>query len=281
MSMMELGIFARVFRRRRADDVAAAIAGAGFSLAQFNLSCIGLPTLPPVEMDVGLPAIASAFLRRGVRIWGWSATYNAIHPDPGKRQEGTARAKWLIDQAPALGVEAVTLCTGTRDPDDIWRYHPDSLSEAAWRDLRGTLDELLPVAEGAGVRLAVEPEPGNVVADAGRGRRLLDELGADARLVGIVLDPANLVPESSIADQEGILRGAFAELGPHIIGLHAKDVVPGGGYAAAGLGRLDYDLVFELYESLPAPVPVVIQDVVEEDVARTRDFVVHRWQARR
>lgn len=280
MTALELGIFARIFARRRAEDVAAAIAEAGFTVTQFNLSCIGLPTLPPVEIDLGLPAIAAAFLERGVRIWGLSATYNVINPDLKKREEATARAKCLISRAPALGVEVVTMSTGTRHADDIWRYHPDNLSEDAWRDLRSTLDQLLPAAESAGVRLGVEPEPGNVVADAGRGRRLLDELGADAKLVGIVLDPANLVPDEAIARQDEILRHAFSELGPGTVALHAKDVVPGGGYAAAGLGRLDYDLVFELYESLPLPVPVVIQDAVEDDVERTRDFLRDCWQAR-
>ena len=137
-----------------------------------------------------------------------------------------------------------------------------------------------PPLNAAGVRLGIEPEPGNVVADAALGRRLLDELGEDARLVGIVLDPANLVPESALTRQEEILRQAFSVLGPQTVALHAKDVVTGGGYAAAGLGRLDYDLVFELYESLPVPVPVIVQDAVEHDVARTREFLLRRWRER-
>ena len=65
MTAVELGIFARIFARRQAEDVAAAVAGAGFTVTQFNLSCIGLPTVPPVEMDLGLPAIASAFSNQG------------------------------------------------------------------------------------------------------------------------------------------------------------------------------------------------------------------------
>jgi sugar phosphate isomerase/epimerase len=280
MTGLELGIFARIFGRSRAEDVAAAVAGAGFTVTQFNLSCIGLPTVPPVEPDLGFPDIAAAFSARGVRIWGLSATYNVIDPDLKRREDATGRAKCLISRAPALGVEVVTMSTGTRHADDIWRYHPDNLGELAWRDLRRTLDHLLPAAEAARVRLGIEPEPGNVVADAARGRRLLDELGTDARLVGIVLDPANLVPHDAVPRQDEILRKAFSQLGGDTVALHAKDVVPNGGYAAAGRGQLDYDLVFELYESLPLPVPVVIQDAVEDDVARTRDFLLGRWQAR-
>jgi sugar phosphate isomerase/epimerase len=142
--------------------------------------------------------------------------------------------------------------------------------------MRATLDQLLPAAERAGVRLGIEPEPGNVVADASRGRRLLEELGPDARLVGIVIDPANLVSPSTLADQDRILRDAFAQLGSHTVALHAKDVVAGGGYAAAGLGGLDYGLIFALHACLAVPVPVIIQDANEADVPRTRDFLL-RW----
>ena len=95
----------------------------------------------------------------------------------------------------------------------MWRPHPGNLAEEAWREMRAELDQLLAAAERAGVRLGIEPEAGNVVADAGRAHRLLEELGPDSRLVGIVLDPANLVTPSTLADQDRILRAAFADLG--------------------------------------------------------------------
>lgn len=273
---VELGIFARIFTRSRAEDVAAAIAGAGFGLTQLNLSSVGLPTLPPVELEVDLGAIGSVFVAQGVSIWGLSATYNLIHPDLSLRHEGTARARALIGRARELGAAFVTLCTGSRDAKDMWRPHPGNLDEAAWLEMRAELDQLLEAAEGAGVRLGIEPEGGNVVADAGRAHRLLEELGPDSRLVGIVLDPANLVTPSTLADQDRALRAAFADLGPQTVALHAKDVVTGGGYAAAGMGGLDYGLVFALHAGLPRPVPVIIQDATEADMPRARAFLLDR-----
>jgi len=44
MSISEIGIFARTFTRRSAAEVAEAVRGAGFTLAQFNFSAIGLDT---------------------------------------------------------------------------------------------------------------------------------------------------------------------------------------------------------------------------------------------
>jgi sugar phosphate isomerase/epimerase len=271
---VDLGIFARIFPRPTAGEVAGAVASAGFGLVQLNMAAFGAPTIPPVGAAVDFAGVRSDFEAHGVRIWGLSCTYNLIHPDLALRDEYTARAEWLIGRAPELGAEVVTLCSGTRDADDMWRAHPANASPEAWAELRASLDKLLPAAEGAGVRLGIEPEPGNVVSDAGRASELLAELGDDARFIGIVLDSANLVTPATAFDQDRILRQAFAALGAGTVCLHAKDVVDGGAYAAAGLGQLDYDLVFELHAALPAPVPVIIQDSSEADVPRTREFLL-------
>ncbi len=270
----ELGIFARTFVRDTADAVAAAVAGHGFDLTQLNLSSMGAPTLPALDHQPDYRAIADAFAGAGVQIWGLSATYNVIHPDPALRTAETAKAVALIERAGQVGVTAVTLCTGTRNPDNMWKAHPDNTSAAAWSDLLDTLDQLIPAARAAGITLGVEPESGNVIRDAAAAARLLRDLGDDAEFIGIVLDPANLLTPDTLADQQRVLTDAFAALGPAVICLHAKDVVAQGEYSAAGLGGLDYDLIMALHAELPDRVPVVIQDSAESDVARTRQFLL-------
>jgi sugar phosphate isomerase/epimerase len=275
---IEVGVFARIFPRPSADEVAGAVRAAGFTTTQLNLSSMGLPTVPPRPLP-DLTAIGAAFEAGGVRVWGLSATYNMAHPDEGQRAELTARARDLILGAPRLGAGVVTLCTGTLDPENMWRAHPGNSSPAAWGAMRATLDELLGAADATGVKLGIEPEPGNIVSDALRARRLLDELGGDAGLVGIVLDPANLLTPATLDSQAKVLRHAFAVLGDRAVCLHAKDVVPEGRYAAAGTGGLDYHLVFELYHRLPRSVPVIIQDADEGDVERARRFLLARAAA--
>lgn len=269
-----LGIFARTFPRPTAAEVAAEVAAHGFELTQLNLSSMGLPTLPDVGDDVDYGAIADAFDREHVTIWGLSATFNAIHPDVAFRAAETAKAVALLTTTGALRYTAATLCTGTRNPDDMWRAHPDNSNRQAWTDLRATLDELIPAARTAGVRLGVEPEPGNVIADARAAERLLSQLGGDAEVIGIVLDPANLLSPGTLPQQRAILSAAFDNLGEHTICVHAKDVVEAGQYAAAGRGGLDYDLVLQLHAALPHAVPIVIQDAAEDDVERTRTFLL-------
>ena len=271
----DLGIFARTFPRASADEVAAAVAGAGFGLVQLNLSAVGLPTLPGPGEHGGLDfgAIRRAFDDRGIGVWGLSASYNMIHPDRAVRDAQTAAAVALIGRAPELGATAVTLCTGSRDPDNMWRRHPGNDEPSAWQDLRASLDRLLPAAAAAGVRLGIEPEPGNVISDAARAGRLLGELGGDAGLTGIIFDPANLVTVETAGNQADILGNAATLLAGSIFCVHAKDVVVSG-YAAAGTGRLDYGLIFELLAGMPAGTPLIVQDAAEDDVARVRDFLL-------
>ncbi len=270
----ELGVFARTFPRSGPDAVADAVVTAGFSVVQLNLSAIGRPTIPRgEELDrLDLSAIGRAFTGRGLSVWGVSATFNLIHPDRHRRLDDIAAAARYIRRAAELGTGFVTLCTGTRDPDDMWRRHPDNDSAEAWTDLRAGLEPLLAAAEAGGVRLGIEPEHGNVVRDAAAATRLLTELGADSARLAVVLDPANLVTVDTVGDQGHVLRRAFEALGPWVECVQAKDVTDGP-YTAAGVGGLDYDLIFRLWSALPHAVPVVAQDSSEQDAPRVRGFL--------
>jgi sugar phosphate isomerase/epimerase len=279
-SQPDLGIFARVFRRTSPAEVAQAVAAAGFGQVQLNLSSFGQPTIPgPDELArLDLDGIRAAFAEQGIGIWGVSLTFNLIDPDAGRRAAAISRARAFLARIPELGADFATICTGTRDPADMWRAHPGNDRPDAWADLRAGLDQLLPAAGAAGIRLGIEPEQANVVSSAAAARRLLDELGPDAGLTGIVLDPANLVQVATAADQDRILTGAFDQLADEVVCLHAKDVVESG-YAAAGVGLLDYDLIFRLRAGLPRPVPVIVQDVTEADAPRVRELLTRMGQA--
>jgi sugar phosphate isomerase/epimerase len=272
-----LGVFARTFRRATAAEVCKAIGAAGYPLAHWNFAAIGLPTLADgVERPV-FDEVRAACDAAGLRIPSVSATFNTIDPDLDRRATQTRRAVRLIGLAPLLGADVVTLCTGTRDPVDMWRGHPDNTTGSARRDLLTTLEPLLAAAADAGVLLGIEPEPGNVVRDAPAAARLLAELGAGAP-VAVVFDPANLLSPGTVHRQEHILTEAVDLLGPRIVGVQAKDVVDGG-YSAAGAGAMDYHLVWRLLDRLD-PVPVIVQDAAEADAARVRTDLL-RWHAER
>ncbi|XVQ09630.1 sugar phosphate isomerase/epimerase family protein [Spirillospora sp. CA-255316] len=258
--------------------MATAVAAAGFSIAQFNFSAIGAPTLAPGVSDDDVTAVGRDFRDTGVGIWGLSATYNTIDPDLAARAERTREAARLIRLSPLLGVTAVTLCSGTRDMADMWAAHPDNQSRAAWADLRATLEVLVEAATEAGVRLGIEPEPANVISTAQRAHRLVNELGADARHLGVVLDPGNLVTQETLSRQRDVFDEAFDLLGDHIIGLQAKDLTAAGP-APLGQGDLDYSVICERVLRLGRPVPVIIQDATSDDAARSGEYLRRRLDA--
>lgn len=278
MTMPQWGVFARVFPRGTPGEVAGKIAGAGFTTTQLNLSVFGESTLPAPDSDIDLGQIGSEFAAHGVEIWGVSATFNAIHPDESVRRDSVLGAMRLIDGVALTGARFATVCTGSRDAQDMWRAHPDNGSRGAWRDLRETLDELIPAAARAGVRLGIEPESGNVVADATTARRLLDELGSDSEHVGIVLDPANLVTVDTLDRQDEILRHAFELLADHAVCVHAKDVVEIGASSAPGNGGLDYTTISALYAATGLTVPVILQDCTEQGASSALEYVASFWR---
>jgi sugar phosphate isomerase/epimerase len=270
----QLGIFARTFRRDTPEEVAAAVARTGYALAHWNFAAIGRPTLAADVAEPGFTAVRRAFDAAGVGIPSVSATFNAIHPDAELRARQTTQAARLIGLAPMLGADVVTLCSGTRDPGDMWRPHPANQAPDAWTDLRRTLELLVKAAGAAGVRLGIEPEPANVVRDASTAARLLHELGSGAP-VGIVFDPANLLSPETISSQSEIIARAVDLLGTRVVGVQLKDMTSSGSAAAPGTGVLDYPALFRHLAHLPT-VPMIVQDTPEPDAARVRRALL-RW----
>jgi sugar phosphate isomerase/epimerase len=233
---MRIGIFAKTFPGREPGLVLRAARAAGYDAVQYNLACSGLEPAPLDIPEAAARAVARAAQDSGVAIAALSGTVNLAHPDPGRRADALARLLSVIAAAPRLGAPIVTLCSGSRDPDDQWRAHPENRSAAAWRDLRLAMESACAAAEAAGVRLGIEPEPANVVGDAAAARRLIDELSSPAPAV--VLDPANLI--DGAADPGAVIAAAVDLLADRIVLAHAKDRDAQGNVVAAGRGVIDF-----------------------------------------
>ena len=275
----QFGAFARIFREDSADALADRFAELDLRTMQFNFSALGYPALPGREEveRLDLAGIAASFATRKIRLWGISSTYNMAHPDAAIRKERTRHAAGYISALGPMGAEAVTLCTGTRDPENMWRRHPENSSEEAWTDFRRSIDALVPAAAEADVKLAIEPEPGNVVTGTAQAKRLLSELGGDADQIGFILDPANLVGDAPRDRHAAILKEAFAELGAQTLCLHGKD--PNGWQSVLdGQPGLDWVALFELYRQLPHPVPFIVQDATPEQLPQVRAVMLDAFE---
>jgi sugar phosphate isomerase/epimerase len=270
---MLLGIFAKTFVRPTVEGVIDAVRAHVLSCVQFNMACAGLPSMPERIDAAVCNRIRRAAAVRGVTLAAVSGTFNMIDPDPEKRRAGLKRLRVLVGACKQLGAPVVTLCTGTRDPEDMWRRHPDNDGEAAWHDLLDSMRIAVGAAEEAGVTLAFEPEVANVVDTARKGRRLLDEIGSPR--LKVVMDGANLFHAGDLARMRDVLDEAFTLLGPDIALAHAKDLTHDGeaGHAAAGTGRLDYDHYLALLRSAGYAGPLILHGLNEEQVAASVAFL--------
>jgi sugar phosphate isomerase/epimerase len=273
---MQPGIFAKTFVRPAVEDVLDAVAALGLRAAQFNFSCAGLPTLPEAIAPETIERIRQAAEARGISLPAVSGTFNLIHPDPGHRRDGLRRLTVLLPAAKSLGAGLVTLCAGTRDPDDMWRHHPDNASPDAWRDLRASLDTALAAAERHGLTLGVEPETGNVLDSARAARRLLDEIRSPR--LKLILDPANLLTSPEPGRMKKILEEAFDLLGADLGLAHAKELPRDGQGAltAVGDGALDWDFYLRGLRRSGYRGPIILHGFDEPVAARSARFLAEK-----
>jgi sugar phosphate isomerase/epimerase len=270
---MRLGIFARTFQRNSLEEILDAIVEHSIRAVHFNYACAGLASLPEEIEEGALQAIRKSFQDRNLDRVAVSGTFNAIHPDREFRKKQTDLCCGVIRSAKPLGTGVVTLCTGTRDADNMWRRHPDNESEAAWKDLLATLEILVSVAEEEGTILGIEPETANVIDSAPKARRLLDAMKTPT--LKIVLDGANLFFPETLDRMEEILKEATDLLGPDLIMAHAKDIVhdPNRKSQAAGTGLLDYEIYLRCLSEAGFDGPLILHNLEESEVETSLAFV--------
>jgi sugar phosphate isomerase/epimerase len=274
--MIQLGIFARTFTRPTLEAIFDAVIAYDLHCVQFNMACVGLPSLPDhIENDV-MVRIRTEATYRGINIAAVSGTYNMIHPDPEQRQAGLRRLRVLASAFKHMGTSIITLCTGTRDPQNMWRWHPENTSPAAWEDLLCSMEAALHIAEEEGVILAFEPERANVINTATRARALLDSMHSPH--LKVVMDPANLIASENEHLMHHILDEAFELLGEYIVLAHAKDIGPDNTFLAAGSGILDYDYYLHHLEAATIEVPLIIHGLCEAQVEATVQFLQEKLQ---
>jgi sugar phosphate isomerase/epimerase len=272
--LMQIGIFAKTFARPTLDATLDAVVEHGIGCVQFNMACAGVPSMP-AQIDAALIAeIRTAMAARHLHMAALSGTFNMIHPDPQRRQDGLARLRTLAAACQDLGTSVITLSTGTRDPENMWRRHPANDTPDAWRDLITALGQALAIAEEHRVTLAFEPEVTNVVDSAAKGRRLIDEL--QSPYLKVVMDGANLFHAGELPRMREILEEAFALLGGDIVLAHAKDLSRDGdaGHEAAGTGLLDYDHYLALLRRVGYRGPLILHALAENQVAQSAAFLV-------
>ena len=271
---MDIGIFAKTFKRSSLEAVLNVICMHGLTQVQFNMSCAGLSSLPDFIDPVIVQKIHHETRLRNIQVAAVSGTFNMIHPDRTERQLGLKRLHTLAAACKDMGTSVITLCTGTRDPDNMWRKHPGNSDSSAWKDLLETMEHAIRISQQYRVTLAFEPEAANVIDTAEKGRTLLNEIRSTN--LKVVMDASNLFQTHNLHRMQETMDNAFNLLGDDIVIAHAKDIKIRDEeleFVAAGEGILDYDAYLKLLHDYGFKGPLILHGLDEQQVTTSIHFL--------
>ena len=274
----EMGVFSPEIVRENVDEVFRETARLGFTQMQYDFVTSHGEEMPERLYSGEAEQVADAARRHGVRIVAVNGTFNMADPDPVRRAVHQRRFARIAEACPVLGCKIVTICTGSRHPQSMWRWHPDTATEAAWKDLIASTRAILPLAEEYDLVLGVETEASNVCATAGKTRRYLDEMGSPR--LKVIMDCANLFPAGTAREEnvKPAIDKAFELLGRDIVLAHGKDVLATGDvrFTGPGLGIVDYPHYFSRLMEYGYQGGLILHGIHDESgfepsVARMRD----------
>ena len=270
---MQLGIFSRTYASRDLEETCQRMKAHALSWTQFNLLNAGLASLPHEVSDEKLQWISSTFHRYNIRPAALSGTFNMIDPYETARKKACAQFSVQCRIASELGIPIVTLCTGSRHPQNQWIWHGENLSQSAWTALMRSTEAVLKHAENYRVRLGIEPEINNIICSPEKARAYLDAVGSQR--MGIIMDGANLFRTGQTASMEKTLTHAFEVLGDDIILAHAKDFICNGSmeFVAPGEGVLDYGLYIRLLKRYGYRGALIMHGLSEQQVPQSQAFL--------
>lgn len=292
--MIQVGIFTGYFPYTL-DETAKRIRRANFNTVQLDVGFKGMELSDEEINSQNCKSIRDTFRRYDLPIACISGYTNLIHPDPEKRVHALNRLKQIIRHARDLGSPFVISETGTFNPESDWMHHAKNKTEEGYAECRDVIYELVELAREHGTTFLIEPYVNNVIGSVEATLRLLADIN-DPHL-GLLMDPTNYFDERNIDEMDKVLHSIFNALSHKIKIAHAKDVkrsAAGGAVRMAnidaseahslrgvgeidlpapGLGALNYDLYLNRLSNDHPNIPIIIEHLEEDDVARAKRFV--------
>jgi len=220
----------------------------------------------PLRADAGDDEVA-AYVRAAqaadiviAEVGAWS---NPISDDEAVRREALANCKRQLALAERVGARCCVNIAGSRSrrwdgPDE--RNFSAETFERIVATVREIIDEVAP----ARTFYTLEPMPWVPPDSPASYLELIRAI--DRRQFAVHLDPANMITSPRrYYDNTAFLRECFAELGPYIRSVHAKDVLMVEEFnvnirqVAPGAGRLDYRVFLEEMDRLGPDVPLITE----------------------
>lgn len=212
-----------------------------------------------------------------VSVGVFGAYFNPVNPDPEGLALGKRRFVNALRLNRAIGCRIVGTETGSANPDIT--YNLDTYEPEVFDRFLRTAGELVEAAEKYDAVCCFEPvaRP-HTICTAKRMKKVLDAFPRNPHL-GVIFDPANLVPYLGIPEEDGSCRrrptreaqkAFFSEaldaFGDKIQAVHVKDYyLTEQGFkidsAMIGRGVLDWDLIMKLLDERHIEVPMTLENI--------------------
>jgi L-ribulose-5-phosphate 3-epimerase len=267
---MSVGVLAHLFGSLPYKELAPKVAEKGFTHVQLALwkAISDIDFSKPGNLSPGLAsAIGEQFDRNGVSISVLGCYVHLFDRNEEVRRANVNRFKELLRYAKQFGAPMVAAETGRNEGGDY--------TDRDWAVMKSTLEELTEEAERWGVYVGLEAAGGHLIGTAPELARMLEEVPSS--MVGVVIDPGNLLNESNFARQNEVIEEAFELLGDRIIAAHAKDriLLPDGslGTTPAGFGEMNYELYMKLLNRYKPHVHIVMEEAKEQQMAHSKSYI--------
>jgi sugar phosphate isomerase/epimerase len=210
----------------------------------------------------------------GLAIAGLAGYRNLAAPDPGVRAANIDFLARCLEVAPSLGTWVVATETGTRDPHGDWTDSPENWGDEAWALVDDALERLLPIAEEAGVILAVEASVKNVLRTQSQLLGVLDRF--PTQHLQVVCDPYNYLSSHLLDARERETAELLTRFEDRFVIAHLKDVAPEGAEVATpelGTGVFAQRPYLEFLRDRRPDLDLVLEHLPPEHVVRVTETV--------
>ncbi|NRF95021.1 sugar phosphate isomerase/epimerase [Paenibacillus frigoriresistens] len=216
--------------------------------------------------------IGEQFHRAGIRIGVLGCYINPIHPDPQKRRHEINRFKEHLRFARDFGTSIVA--TETADLTTYLAQDSERYEAIGWETLKQTVEELAEEAERWGVFIGLEPVFTHTLSSCDKMVRLLGEIPSSN--LGVVFDPVNLLPPTSVESQEVFLSQAFEAFGDRILLAHLKDIVVQNGKLEAvrsGKGIFQTKSFLDKLHRVKPGIDISLEQLTDDTIDETVQYV--------
>lgn len=272
---LPLGIFSGVYGGFPLDEAARRIREDGFGrvVLQFGFKDVQFDPWNP-DWDA-LKKMTTALEKNDIRVVGLFGYHNVIGPDEAARKRNDQLTSLLINNWQRFGSPIVSTETGTFNTKSQFEEDPRNFTEEGYAAVRKAFARLVRAAEKTKAVIAIEGYWKNVIGTAERAERLFKDI--DSPSLKLTMDPCNYFRNEELPKLDAGLHDLFKRVGGQTVLAHAKDVKAredgGQDLPAAGRGVMNYPLYLRLLTQLDREMPLVIEHLAIDDVARARDYV--------